>query len=143
MVTGLTLSGGEQLASTLLSLSPRLSTSIVNAALREGGEPMRARAAQDAPREPGAPDLADNIVMSPVRQTSKHGTGVALGPATGFFYGFYQEYGTARHGAQPFMRPAFDGTQRQVVGLVGAALWTALIKRGFTTGRGSGGGVGL
>lgn len=143
MQTGLTLIGGPELARTLLSLSPRLSTQLMNAALREGAEPMRSRAAELAPREPGAPDLADNIVVSPVRQTAKNGTGVAMGPSKGFFYGFFQEFGTARHGAQPFMRPAFDGTQRQVVGIVGASLWAALIRRGITTNRGSGGGVGL
>jgi HK97 gp10 family phage protein len=143
MQTDLRLTGGDQLASALLGLSSRLSLSVVNAALREGGEPMRASAAEHAPRAPGAPDIADNVVMSPVRQTEKHGTGVAIGPSKDFFYGTFQEFGTAHHGANPFMRPAFDGTSRQVVGLVGSALWRALIARGFAGGRGSGGGVGL
>lgn len=143
MQIGLTLHGGDELAKNLLSLSSRLSTSIMNLALTDGGVIVQKRASEIAPRDPGAPDLADNIGISPVRKTDERGGGVAVGPTKGFYYGYFQEVGTSRHGAQPFMRPAFDETQRQVLNVVGMSLWSALIRRGLTTTRGSGGGGGL
>ena len=140
MTIGLRIQGGDELAKNLLSLSSRLSTSIMNQALTEGGGVVQKRASELAPRDPGAPDLADNIGISPIRKTEERGGGVAIGPTRSFYYGKFLEFGTAKMGAQPFMRPAFDETQRQVLNVVGSALWAALIRRGLTTTRGSGGG---
>lgn len=133
--------GGEKLARTLGELPNRVNREVQRAALREAGEIIRSRASALAPREPGAPDLDDNIRMSNANP-GRGDVGIAIGPTKGFFYGFFQEFGTSRHGAQPFMRPAFDGERHRVVKAITSAMWGALIRRGVGSGRASGGGVG-
>lgn len=129
--------GGAELAATLRSLPTRISRPVQREALFAVAEPMRARMARLAPREPGAPDIADNIVISGGRGGTDKSTGqekaisVAIGPSKGFIYGFFQEYGTSRHGAQPFMRPAFDSEAPKVVPALAQALWVELAGRGI------------
>lgn len=137
--------GGQELAKVLASLPTRVSRSVQREALFAVAEPMRARMARLAPREPGAPDIADNIVVSGGRGgKDKFGDekaiSVAIGPAKGFFYGFYQEYGTARHGAQPFARPAFDGEVPKIPAALAQALWIELAGKGFGFRSGTGSG---
>lgn len=125
---------GRELAAALRSLSPRVSKSIQREALRDAAEPMRSTMGRLAPREPGAPDLADNMAIS--NATKKDGidgttVGVRVGPAKGFFYGYFQEYGTVHHGAQPFARPAFDSEVQKVLPALAKRLWTAMAGRGI------------
>lgn len=129
--------GGAELAKTLEGLSARVSKRMLRESLEEAGEPMRKRMSQMAPREPGAPDLADNIVISTARVKQPKGSeaqaaAVAVGPERRFFYGFFQEFGTVHHGAQPFVRPAFDGGVSKVISDMARALWTALAARGIS-----------
>lgn len=138
-----TFDGGERLAATLKGLSSRMSREVMREALYNGGEVIRARASQNAPREPGSPDLADHIVMSNARPDDGS-VGVAIGPeGPDFFYGLFQEEGTTRHGAQPFMRPALDSEGRRAIGFIGQEMWAALVSRGFGSARSGGGGGGL
>lgn len=120
--------GGKELARALDQLSTRVSAKVAREALTEAAEPFQKTATQLAPVEPGAPDLKANIVISPVRGQDAMAT-VAIGPAKGFFYGFFQEYGTVRHGAQPFMRPAFDSQVQAVLTRMSAAAWRILAGR--------------
>jgi HK97 gp10 family phage protein len=136
------IEGGAKLAATLRSLPDRVNRSVQREALREAGELIRARASAMAPRAPGAPDLADNIGISNARPEDG-AVAIAIGPTKGFFYGYFQEFGTSRHGAQSFMRPAFDGEGGRGLKVIMASLWSALVRRGFGSTRGSGGGVGL
>lgn len=138
----LRVEGGDRLARTLRELPTRVSRSVQREALRDGGELIRARAASLAPRAPGAPDLADNIGISNTRPADGS-VGIAIGPTKGFFYGFFQEFGTVHHRAQAFMRPAWDGEGPRALKVIAAAMWTALIKRGFGSARGGGSGVGV
>lgn len=136
MKVDLRFEGGQKLAATLASLPDRVSLKVQRRALMEAAEPMRAMAQRGAPREPGAPDLADNIVISPLRGgTDSFGdaraAGVAIGPAKAFFYGFFQEWGTVHHGPQAFMRPAFDATAQKTLQLLRMALWTEISRAGF------------
>jgi HK97 gp10 family phage protein len=85
--------------------------------------------------------LADNIVISNERPDGG-AVWIAIGPSRGFFYGYFQEFGTSRHRAQAFMRPAFDSEGTRAVKIIAAEMWTALIRRGVGSGRSSGGGVG-
>jgi HK97 gp10 family phage protein len=140
MKVGLRIEGGELLARTLLGLPSRVSRNVMLNALKAGAEPMRATASRFAPREPGAPDLADNIGISNARPGSGI-SGVAIGPTKNFFYGFFQEFGTTRHGSQPFMRPAFDSDHRTTLQIVKNHAWEALARKGATSR--SPGGVGL
>lgn len=137
------LEGGEKVARALASLGPRLSTRVMNQALAAGGAPVKRRMEQLAPRSNEAPHLAEHISISPVRSTALRGGGVAVGPTPGFFYGFFSEFGTVKEAAHPWARPAFDETQRQALAIIGREIWASLAARGATSGRGSGGGVGL
>ena len=133
--------GGRELAETLLSLPPALSYRVLIEGLKDAAEPMRARMAQLAPREPGAPDLADNMGISVASRIGSTAGGrwvsreegqaaVAVGPTKGFFYGLFQEYGTSRHRAQPFARPAFDSEAPTALGIMGRVYWTILASKG-------------
>lgn len=119
--------GGRDLAKALDQLTPRVGKSFAREALMDAAEPYQQTASQLAPHEPGAPDLKQNITISPVRAEAL--ATVAVGPAKGFFYGFFQEYGTKHHGAQPFMRPAFDTKTPDVLAKLSAALWRLLAGR--------------
>lgn len=141
MIT-LRVEGGEKLAKELRGLSNRVNRSVQRQALLDAAQPMRDMARQAAPRAPGAPDLAENIEFGNTTADSGD-VAIALGPTKRFFYGSFQEFGTSRHGAQPFMRPAFDSTVQQVIKRFTAEVWSALVRRGAGSGRGSGGGVGL
>lgn len=118
--------GGQQLARTLDALPAKVSREVLLNALRKGGMPIRDRAAQLAPREPGAPDLADNIQIAAVRQREGQPPTVAIGVSKNFFYDYFQETGTIRHRAQPFYRPAFDELAVPALGTIGRELWAAL-----------------
>lgn len=130
--------GLAQLAAALRDFSTRLSRSILRQALIEAAEPMRADASSFAPRAPGSPDLADNIVISNARP-SDGSVGIAMGPAVAFFYGYFQEFGTSRHGAQAFLRPSFDGGAQRAINIMKAEAWHAVISRGGSRGGGGGG----
>lgn len=125
------IEGGDQLAANLAQLSTRLSKSILRDALLDGGEPMRALISRYAPREPGAPDLADHIVIAAVRDQENQAS-VGIGPdSKAFFYDYFQEFGTVRHGAHPMYRPGLDEKAPEAIDLIGAELWRQLTARGF------------
>lgn len=42
--------------------------------------------------------------------------------------GVQQEFGNSRHGAQPFMRPAWDGTKGEVLERISNNLWAEISK---------------
>lgn len=117
--------GGAQLAAKLNDL-PNGPKKVLQPASRRALEPMRARAAQLAPRAPGAPDIADNIVISSRARRIQTQVEYAMGPSKGFFYGFFQEFATRFHAAHPFMRPAFNQTWPQVIGILVSELWQAI-----------------
>lgn len=130
--------GAAALGKALQGLSSRVSRGVLSKSLRSGAEPIRAAASRFAPRAPGAPDLADHIGISNARPESGN-VAVAIGPTRNFFYGWFQEYGTTRHGAQPFLRPAFDGESQGALRIIRNEVWDALAKRGVSA-RSSGSG---
>ncbi len=155
MAATISLTGGKELARGLSRLSERVSKRVLTEALTDAAEPMRQSMARLAPREPGAPDLADHMVITKVtkvgsteggraeRVTSSEAA-VAVGPAREFFYGLFQEYGTARGGKfTPFARPAFDQESQTALTRLVASLWRALIGRGLVGSRGQSTGEGL
>lgn len=42
--------------------------------------------------------------------------------------GLFQEFGTFKMGAQPFMRPAWDATKDQALSIIGKELWVEIKK---------------
>lgn len=126
--------GGEELARELNKLSVRLDRRLLTEALMEGGEPMRQLMENMAPREPGAPDLADNINLAPVRKRegdTERTANVGIGVPKRFFYDWFQEFGTVRIGGKPYYRPAFDAKVPEVLGIIGKALWRDLAAHGL------------
>jgi HK97 gp10 family phage protein len=133
--------GGTELAANLAKLSERVSKRVQRQALREAAEPMRERMSDLAPHEPGKPDLREMMAVSNARGEDIKETAVAVGPTLKGFYGSFQEFGTSRHGAQPFARPAFDQTAAHSLRILSSELWDALKSRGlglFSRGESSG-----
>jgi HK97 gp10 family phage protein len=125
------MEGGDQLAAALAQLSTRLSKSILRDALLDGGEPMRALVARNAPRAPGAPDMADHVVIAAVRDRENQAS-VGIGmDSKEFFYDLFVERGTSRMKARPFYRPAFDEKVPEAIDLIGQELWRQLTARGL------------
>lgn len=138
------IEGGKELADALNRLPARVGARVKREVLKDIAEPMRARMGQFAPRAPGAPDIADNMVISNARfvggeKTDAHMQAVAVGPATGFYYSVFLEYGTVHMSAQPFARPAFDAEAPKALQELSRRLWVELAGRGIgRTGTSSG-----
>lgn len=139
MKMSLQIHGGKELAAQLGRLEKSVSREIKLDALRAAAEPIRAQAASLAPRDDNAnaPHLADNIVIGTKTEKALDRLGrdsetvVEVGPAAGkggddFFYGYFQEHGTAFHQAQPFLRPAFDSWAPRSLNILVSKLWRAL-----------------
>jgi HK97 gp10 family phage protein len=132
MKVGLQVMGAKELEAELRKLSTRISRRLAREALTFGAEPMRAEAARKAPRRSPAPDLADHIIIAPARTIGRELAAVKVGPEKGFYWGLMQELGTSRHGAQPFLRPAFDNQHTRAIQRVSDELWRALAARGVS-----------
>jgi HK97 gp10 family phage protein len=133
--------GGAQLSAALRALSPRKERGALNKMLLAAAEPIRQRASDLAPVEEGKPDLKDHILAVPVNdkelgQADAYGmrdrqeteSVVAVGPQKEFFYGFFQEFGTVKHGVQAFMRPAFDERVNTALTVFQKDIWAWLRK---------------
>lgn len=132
MIPAMRIEGGAELATSLNNLPRAVRIAIVRDVLVEAAEPMVALARRFAPREPGAPDIADNIEIGRASAGRKDSFGdeksaqVAWGPVKGFFYGYFQEWGTVHHGAHPFMRPGFEGGAERAVSIIRDRTWEHL-----------------
>lgn len=124
--------GGKELAAALQSLPDRVSRKIQREVLKDIAEPMRARAAQMAPRgDPKAPNLADEMNIGNAR-SDDGSVAVSVGPAPTAYYGRFVEFGTINMSARPFLRPAFDSTAPQALVELGKRLWVELAGRGVS-----------
>jgi HK97 gp10 family phage protein len=146
MKTTLRFEGGEKLAKALGELSTRVSKGIMRDALIAGAaEPMQQTAISMVARAPGAPDLANHIVISTARAEGPTAA-VAMGPSiekrpepgrkkpiSYSLQGRYLEFGTARTKMRAFMRPAFDQNASKSIPAIASALWHAIISRKYST----------
>lgn len=100
----------------LLQNLDRYEKRIVNKHLREGfesgGEIVRAEAENRAPVLTGLLEGSMLLEWVPRRRY------VRVGPARDAYYGEFQEFGTSRHAAQPFLRPALDSRKGQVFDVI-------------------------
>lgn len=138
MKVNITITGASDLAKRLEQLPAAVSRTVQVNALKAGAEVIRDRAAALAPRSPGpGPHLADDIVIGTIsaarleRQDRGNEVVVEVGPSlkpNDHFYGYFQEYGTIRHQAQPFMRPAFDTGAPLALTRILSAMWLAIRK---------------
>lgn len=127
--------GLRELEEELAKFGPEIARKILRPAVRKSSETMRAEASRLAPRstQARARHLQDNVV---VRLGVKRGRsfietlfGVETGSVTasiGFqkktFWGMFQELGTSKHQANPFLRPAFDNESANSVRLLSGEL---------------------
>lgn len=90
--------------------------------LEDAAEPIRERAAANAPR--GATGtLQDNIIVGTrstahrvwKRTAASDRARVGVGPSSEAFYGMFHEIGTAHHPADPFLRPAVDSGRKAAI----------------------------
>lgn len=144
------VTGLKELVADLNAMSARVRRNTLVEALEEGAEPIRVLMARHAPHEPGPPDIKDAMIVSRhnrtigeegvlARQDEFQAT-VAVGPERGFFYGIFQEYGTVRHRAKPFARPAFDEGAPKSLAIIAKSLWLLISERKLFRPKSIGGG---
>lgn len=92
-------------------------------ALREGAEPIRARAEELAPDDPTTPGsrIKESMMISVQEQTAT-GAVAKIGPSRKGFMGQFHEFGTMFLSADPFLRPAFDEKIGEAVKIIGETL---------------------
>lgn len=117
---GKAVAGFEGTAEVLANLDryeKRLMNTHLMEAYMDGAELVRADAQARAPRgETGR--LADRMVAEKDTRRRR----AVVGPHKDAFYGIFQERGTSRHAAQPFLRPALDNNRRAVFLAIGREL---------------------
>jgi hypothetical protein len=86
-----------------------------------------------APRGPGpGPHLADHIEIGVERGVDAQEFVAAVGPERRpefIFWGYWQEFGTVKQPARPFLRPAFDEAAPRSLAVLKTWLWAAIKKR--------------
>ena len=143
------LEGQDKFFRGLRALDIGKQKSVMRKILLKAAEPIRDTAEQLVPISDDAPHLVDHILAVSVNRVKDEAVGelrelqddefvVAIGPRRDLFYGFFQEYGTVAHGAQPFMRPAFDQSSDAVLKSLQDDIWAWLRERSSrsTSGRG-------
>lgn len=115
------IEGLEQLISKLNSLPDKLEKKVVRTAVRKGAILIRNKAREKAPTGTGT--LKKSIKI----RSNRAGNGVVsfkIGPTndkkkgTDIFYGRFQEFGTSKMPAHPYMRPAYDESESEVLDAV-------------------------
>jgi HK97 gp10 family phage protein len=141
------IEGGKELFAALSTLPKNLERTVERGALREAGKMVRDRAKQLCPvgtmegmsfgwalsmvkRVPGA--LRNSIKMLPGRRR-KNQISVVVGTSQGWFtgpeyYGGFVEFGTYKWKGKPFVRPAFDSQQENIINKITNGINTALMK---------------
>lgn len=98
---------------------------LLTKATREGAKLIRDKAEQLAPRDTG--QLAEaELIRIDSGQSNAAEVVAKIGPSKDSFYGIFQEFGTAHHVAQPFLRPALEQTQEDAIKVSGATVGKGL-----------------
>jgi HK97 gp10 family phage protein len=110
MSVTITIKGLKELDAALRQLPDEMQASPVRTALKAGAEVLRDGMSRRAPRDPvvAGVTLADEIVVVAKVSTAKDTAVAQIGPSKRAFYGGFQELGTSKMPAQPFMRPTLD-----------------------------------
>lgn len=129
------LRGAKELREALQRLPFREARSaIAKSIITEAAIPIRDAARALAPVETGR--LREAIIVSRKLSRSQRTTfaekgdvKVHVGVRAGVPQGVLQEFGTAHHAPHPFLRPAWDAHEGELVAKIGAAIWKAIEKR--------------
>lgn len=115
--------GKKEILNKLKAIDADLATKTLEQAAEAGAEIIEKAASQKAPRKTGK--LATSITHE-VKEPTRTGVEVAIGPNTKAFYGLFQEFGTSKMPAHPFLRPAFDENSSKVKSSIANKLKIAL-----------------
>lgn len=126
--------GLKEVKTALRKLPDSTAKGVMRRVMKKVLIPVRDQARQLAPEDDG--DLKNSIVISTKlskaqrRKYRKHDRSdvsmfVGAGPLP---HAHLQEYGTERHGVQPFMRPAWDNNKRRVFKSIRDEMWTEIRK---------------
>lgn len=116
----MTVEGLRELEKALADLPKSTARSAIRRALRSAAEPLVNAAQENAPKLTG--ELEKSIIVGTrltkrqaraARKEGKYFSEIHVGTSNPA--GVPQEFGTFKEGAQPFMRPAWDGTKDQVL----------------------------
>ena len=107
------VTGFDELERKLVALGDELRAAALVKAAMAGAELVADVAGQLAPVGRSG-ELSGGIKADVTLAESKRAE-VSVGPTRDVFYGRFQELGTVYHGAQPFLRPAFDATKESVI----------------------------
>lgn len=125
------LEGLEQTVAALDDLSKSMERAVVRRTLIDAAEPTAVLAARLAPHDEGI--LSFSIGVG-TQLTGRHKSEqrnraseveVYIGPRGGLgalFYASFQEFGTINMPAHPFLRPAWEATKAQALGLIVSGL---------------------
>lgn len=98
---------------------------VMKTALRAGGRVIAKEAKQNVPV--GTGDLKKSIKIV-TGKSKKDGALIFVTTTKDAFYSHMIEFGTSKMKAQPFLRPAFDSTQKEVMNAIGNKLGEGIIK---------------
>lgn len=115
--------GAKELEAALRQLPAAIAKTATTNAMKEAVKPMAADMQASAPKRTGE---AAASIHSEVVQVEGFGATVAVGPDREHFYLQFAEWGTATKPARPFMRPAWDSHQQQILRDLGAFWWSKL-----------------
>lgn len=115
--------GLDELLKKMDNLPLVLQKTLIVRSLRKGAEPIRARAEELAPDDPTTPGsrIKEGMMVTVTDQTAD-GAIAKIGPSRKAFFGQFEEYGTSRQAAEPFLRPAFDEQQDEAIRVLGEDL---------------------
>jgi len=133
-LTRISVEGLKELDAALSQLQGTAAKTTLRRVARRALEPMRAEAQRLAPDDPDTPnpDLESSIIISSRQKSGRQGRRSAeekrsvvvyMGPSPeGYPQAVMQEFGTAHHPPQPYMRPAFDGEKDGALEIIKADL---------------------
>jgi HK97 gp10 family phage protein len=101
----------------------------VRSAMKRAAQPTAELASATAPVDWGDLEASVAVRSTPKRDRQfdvQIGIGAAKRGKEAAFWGLFQEFGTAHHPAQPWLRPAWDATKDQVRDALGDELWKAI-----------------
>lgn len=124
--------GFDECVRNLRQLPQEIAGKVLDGALRKAGTPMADDASRTAPRSDvpsRAGHMADSIKMRRFTDQASANdleSNYTIGPDRTHFYGGFEEFGTYKETARPFLRPSFDRDGRSVIDSLGRELGAAV-----------------
>lgn len=143
------LTGFRELAAALKQLPQRVARKHLRGSNAKGAQVVRNKARELAPKDTG--EMVKDIQIKRERSEGDHVASHSVFVRSGkrsrlagrardvdkdSFYWKFQEFGTAKAPAQPFMRPAFEETKEEAVDAIGAELDKRIQKEAADLARG-------